>query len=334
MDWTRGFTANYHISVVDPFTWRDTDTIEITGGTIKRENTGLLESADIDVVNYDGKERWIRVWLDTLQGETSEHTPLFTGLATSPDRNLNGRLEKNGLQCFSVLKPADDVLLKRGWYAPLGSDSDLVRRLLKVTPAPIVVEDGSPTLKDHIIAEDGETNLTMAYKILNALNWRLKIEGNGTIHIMPKAQNVSMRLDTIANDIVEPQINVMYDWYSCPNVFIAYDDELMAVARDDSEDSPLSTVNRGREIMEEETNVDLASNETLSDYALRKLKELQQVESTVDYSRRYVPELTPTDKVYLNLPIINIEGVYEITSQTIDVSYGARTGESVAWTTD
>ena len=334
MDWTKGFSASYHISVVDPFTWRDTDRIEITGGTIKREISGLLESADINVVRYDGAERWVRIWLDSKQNETAEHTALFTGLATSPDRDINGTLETNNLQCFSVLKPADDVLLKRGWYAPLGSDSALVKKLLKVTPAPIVVEDNSPTLKDHIIAEDGETNLTMAYKILNALNWRLKIEGDGTIHIMPKAQEVSERLDTIANDIIEPQIKVMFDWYSCPNVFIAYDDELMAVARDDSEESPLSTVNRGREIMAEESNVDLASNETLSDYALRKLKELQQVESTIDYNRRYIPDLTPSDRVYLQLPMIGVEGAYEITSQTITIGHGARTGESVSWTKD
>ena len=161
MDWKKGFSAKYYISILDRDTWRDLRMIEITGGTIKREDSDLRESADIDCVNYDETgEQIIRVWLDTLQNGESSHTPLFTGIATSPKRDINGHLATNVLQCYSVLKIVQDILLPRGWYAPSGiNGEDLIRDLLSVLPIDISIAENSPGLKSAIIAEEGENRL-------------------------------------------------------------------------------------------------------------------------------------------------------------------------------
>ena len=53
MDWTKGFSSRYYISIVDKDTWRDVRRIEITGGTIKRSLNSLQQSADLNVVNYN-----------------------------------------------------------------------------------------------------------------------------------------------------------------------------------------------------------------------------------------------------------------------------------------
>ena len=117
MDWSKGFSATYYMSIVDPVTWRDVDRIEIKGGEISRSESELVESADVDCVRYDqSSERYVRIWLNTRQeGGRSSHIALFTGLATSPNRDINGILTTNKVQCYSVLKPAKDVLLQRGW---------------------------------------------------------------------------------------------------------------------------------------------------------------------------------------------------------------------------
>lgn len=332
MNWAKGYTASYHMTVVDPATWRDTQVIDITGGTIKKENSSLMESADVTCMRYPRKvEQWVRIWLDAKQGEASEHLPLFTGLAVSPDREINGLIETNPVQCYSVLKPAGDILLERGWYAPEGfKGSLLVKQLLGVSPAPIIEEEFSPSLATSIIAEDGESNLSMATKILNSINWRLKISGNGTITICSKPQKEIARFDSLEMDIVEPQIKASYDWYSCPNVFRAIEEDLIGIARDDSPDSPLSTVSRGREIWAEETNCDLADNETVAEYAFRRLREEQQKEMTVSYDRRFVPDVVPNDIVNLHFPAQQINGNFVIKSQSIELGYGARVSEEVA----
>lgn len=331
MEWNKGYSASYHITVVDKATWRDIEVIQITDGSIQKEQSSLMESADVTCINYPQKvEQWIRIWLDAKQGDTSEHVPLFTGLAVAPEREINGLMETNQLQCYSVLKPAEDVLLERGWYAPEGvKGSTLVRQLLKVTPAPIDESEGSPALKSSIIAEDGETCLSMIEKILKAINWRLRIDGRGNINICPQSDEPVARIDTLENDIIEPRIKVSYDWYECPNVFRAIEEDLVGIARDDSPDSPLSTVNRGREIWAEETNCDLNEGETVAEYALRRLKEEQSVETVISYDRRYLPDVVPSDVITLHLAGQGIDSNYKISSQSISLGYGARVSEEV-----
>lgn len=331
MIWANGYSATYYMATVDPVTWRDTDRIELVDGTIKRETSGLRASADIDCVNWpDSIERWIRVYMDTEQEGAADHVALFTGLATSPDSDYNGQRESNGLECYSVLKPAEDVYLDRGWYAPAGvSGGTLIGQLLEVTPAPVDIAPNSPKLSASIVAEDDETHLTMVDKILNAMNWRIRLSGDGRISVEPVATNPVASFDPIDNDIIEVTVSVEKDMFSCPNVFRAIDDDLTAVARDDSPSSPLSTVNRGREVWAQETSCDLADTETIEQYAARRLTELQKVGKTADYNRRFLPDVTASDLVRLWYPEQGLDGVYYVNSQSIKLGGGARTSEQI-----
>lgn len=333
MDWELGFSSMYYISVVDPNTWRDIRRIEITGGAITRFTSDLRQSADIDVVNYNEEgEPLIRVWLDARQEGASSHTPLFTGYATSPGRNINGRMITRTLQCYSVLKPAADILLPRGWYAAADTNAIWqIKRLLSVTNAPITINGDASDLmlKQAIVAEQNETNLSMVEVLLYAINWRLVINGMGEIVLEPYTRDISLVLDSRDNDIVEPNLSDDFDWYNCPNVFRAVSDGSYAEARDEDPDSPFSIQNRGREIWAEETACNLYEKETLGEYATRRLKELQQVGRTVRYDRRFVPDINVTDIVGLNYPEQGIIGTFTITNQTISLGYNAKTSEEV-----
>lgn len=331
MDWSKGYSASYHITRIDPATWRDIETIRITGGSVSRSQDGLMQSADIDCVNYNpGREIWIRVWLDADQSGAHAHEAIFTGIATSPGREFNGRMSASSLECYSVLKPCDDIALPRGWYAPSGMPGALiVRQLLRATPAPCEAEENSPELASEIVAEDGETNLTMISKILAAINWRMRISGDGRIRVIPKSSDPVAVFEPIGADVIETKISVTEDWYSCPNVLMAISEDLTAVARDDSERSPLSTVNRGREVWSVEADADLGANETIAEYAARRLGELQTAEISADYDRRFVPDVMPGDVVRLNYPDQGLSGDFAVDSQSIDLGYAARTSETI-----
>lgn len=331
MDWDKGFSARYYISVIDRATWRDLRRLEITGGTIKREDSELRESADINCVNYsETTEQIIRVWLDAKQNGNSSHIPLFTGLATSPGRNINGRLVTNTLECYSVLKIAQDILLERGWYAPRGiNGGDLIKTLLSVIPVNIEIAENSPGLDSAIIAEDGENRLSMTNKILDLMNWRLTLDGYGNIYIHPYDREAVTIFDSINNDVLEPSLTVTYDWFNCPNVYRATLEDSYAIARDNDPDSPLSTVNRGREVWYEDSYAYLQENETLAEYANRALKTAQQTATTISYTRRFDPNVYVTDVVGLNYPEQKIIGNYMVISQTITLGYNAKTSEEV-----
>lgn len=331
MIWSKGYSSTFYAAFVDPITWRDTERFNITGGSISRSDSDLQESCDLDCIGYDqNRERWVRVWMDTRQDGAAGHYALFTGLATSPERDIKGTLVETPVELYSVLKPAADIYLMRGYYAPVGvSGAELVKDLLSVTPAPIEADPDSPELGTAIIAEDEETRLSMAKKILNAINWRLEISGNGEIRICPKSQILSATFDSVENDCLETEVDVSYDWFSCPNVFMAISEDISAIARDDSESSPFSTVNRGREVWQLESDADLAAGESIAEYAQRKLTEAQSISTVLEYDRRFRPDVNIGDIVQIHYPQQRLDGYFEVTDQKITIGAGGKTSEEV-----
>ena len=330
MDWSKGFSAAYEFVVVNKDSWEDEKQLDFISGSIDRgADSNLMESATVTVTESIGEE-WIRIYLLAHQGGSFSRVPLFTGLTSCPERKLDGNRVSWESDCYSVLKPAGDVLLERGYYAPAGSGAELVRKLLSVSPCPVDIDGVSPTLLSSIIAEEGETNLSMATKIIDSIGWRIRIAGDGRITLCGMGRKSMAAFGSNNDDSIEVDITDTYDWYSCPNVYRAVGEETgVAVARDNSQDSRLSTINRGREIWMEETGVILNSGETLAQYAARKLKEAQSPARKLNYNRRFYEDITIGDVVSLNYPVHDLVGDYRILSQSIELGNGCRTSEEV-----
>lgn len=331
MNWASGFGASFYVTIVDPVTWKDISRIDITGGTVKRTDSDLMQSADLKCIQYPYvQEQYIRLWLIAHQGQNIGHEALFTGLAVSPTKAFNGNVETNSVACYSVLKPASDILLPRGWYAPVKTDgAKLIKELLECIPAPVKIEGTDVELSQAIIAEDGETHQSMVEKILLAMGWRLRINGMGEVTVCPISSDPVVILDSIDYDIMEPVFSVENDWYECPNVLRCVMDEEVSVARDEDENSLYSIPSRGREIWAQENDCLLNENESLGEYAMRRLKELQQVGTTMEYDRRFDPRIFPSDFIRIKYPSHNIDNIFVVTSQTIELEYGGKTSEEV-----
>ena len=333
MEWSVGYTSRYYLSIVDWDTMNDINRIEITNGTIKRSLTDLRESADVDCEAQldNSKEHIIRIWLDTTQEGSSSHIPLFTGIAACPKDKYNGRNKKNSLECYSMLKIASDVMLPRGWYAPVEIDSGIMlKELLSCIKVPINIADNTPKLSQAIIAEQGETKLSMANKILDSMGkWRLRLDGFGSIYIEPLPQDPMVTFDAVNNDVIETSIEISYDWYNTPNILRCTMDDVYAVARDDDGASPMSIQNRGREVWMEDNDVQLSMNESLSEYAIRMLKYYQQSSMELSYTRRFHPSVYPSDIVRIIYPEQGINGTFLVSDQSIELGYNARTSEEV-----
>lgn len=332
MRWNEGYSASYYMTIVDPATWRDIGTIQITDGQVRRELEGLRQSADVTCTDYNyGTEQYVRIYLDTRQeGGEAAHEALFTGIATSPDVTHDGVFREHAVQCYSVLKAADDIALLRGWYAPAGAvGTDVIRQLLSVLPAPLEIVENAPRLQSTIIAEDGETHLTMVEQVLAAIGWRMTITGSGVIQIRPQSGEAVARFDPNDYAMLETQITVAADWFECPNVYLAIADDMTAIARDDRGKSPLSVLNRGREVWLQDTSADLADAESIEEYAARMLAEAQAVRREISYDRRYDPAVHPSDVVRLSYPEQDIDGLFRVESQTIELAYSAKTSEQL-----
>lgn len=327
MNWNRGFKAGYHACLVDRVTWQDGERFGITEGSINRTDSGLKESADLTAIDYaHGMDKWIRIYLDAEQDGDSAHIPLFTGLTSTPEEEIDGAIHSMKIQCYSVLKPAQDVMLPIGWYAEKGFVcTEIIDSLLSVCPAPVIIESGSPRLAQHYIAEMDESNLTMIYKLLDAIGWRIRIKGDGAIHVEPKPTEPAVTLSAGSYGLIKPQVNRKHDVFECPNVFRAVSDALAVTAYDED-----SIETRGREVWAQETGCATTDGETLALYAKRKLKELQNVAQTISYDRTFEPSLNVGDKVGLRYPSTGINGIYTITSQSLTLDHCVTTSEEVS----
>lgn len=329
MQWNKGYKARYYAMTVNPKTWADNnERVEIIDGSIDRESTGLRGSAEItsDAEGYN--ERLIRIYIDAVQNSDVSHDPIFTGYAVSPTLDVEGTITRQKYDCYSVLKPADDILLERGWFAPIGANSgSLIRSILDVTHAPLTIEGEPGSLENYIVAEDNETRLTMVDKILRIMGLDLIVTGAGELILRPKKTNADVVFDPATNDIVEPSFSITHDWYEVPNVLRVIMDDVSAIARDDSEASVYSTVNRGREIWSQENSPALATGDTLADFASRRLKELQMVGTKANYTRRFLSDINVCDVVRLRYELLS--GLYRITEQKISLGHNLTTSETV-----
>ena len=105
--------------------------------------------------------------------------------------------------------------------------------------------------------------------------------------------------------------------------------DVTGIARDEDPGSMLSIPNRGREVWKMETGCALAANETVAEYAMRKLKEAQRPRQKGSYSRRYLPDVYPGDRMILHYPVQGLDGIYYVQSQSITLGYGAKTSEQI-----
>ena len=335
MNWNSGFSALYELKKVDPVSWRDMASFDFVSGTIDRTDTGLMESADLAMTENPG-EGWVRVYLKTKQEDSGARVALFTGLTSVPERSLDGVRITYNVECYSVLKPVDDILVARGYYAPAGSDAaQLVADLLSVGPAPVTIETDGPTLTEPIVAEDDQSNLDVAWMILEAIGWRLRITGDGRVHVCSAASEASAVFDTMENDVIEVSMTDSQDWFSVPNCIRVTSGNNYVEYKDDDPESIVSTEARkatrggSGEIWLNDTASSIGSSESLAEYAMRILRENQSPARTVEYSRRFRPDVVVTDRVMLHLPTVAIDGTFKITHQTIELGYGCRTSEEV-----
>jgi len=328
INFSKGISATYYATRVDPKTWSDAGEISMISGTItKNVKSNLVVSADITVNEDIGPEDWMRVYMVAEQSGAKERVPLFTGIVSSPTRNIYGENETRKLDCYSVLKVSADILLPIGWFAPARTNGgELIKILLSDLPCPVELDNGSPNILSSFVAGDNDSKLSVAQDIAEAINWQIKVNGDGSVRICPKPLYISGTFDNIDNDILEMTVTDDKDSFSVPNVLRVTLSGSAATARDDDPDSIYSTVRRGREIWKQET-AKLAAGESLGEYASRRLKELQNPSRKLSYTRRFQPDVDVNDLVSIIYPKQDIGDVFRVQTQTIDLAYGAKVKE-------
>lgn len=140
--------------------------------------------------------------------------------------------------------------------------------------------------------------------------------------------------------ILLPEFTNNRDLYGIPNVVeVVYSTgtayKTARVVNDDP-NSPISTVNRGREVVHRESNPNFGGIPTqgmIDDYAEQLLRNLSCLEHTISYSHGYCP-VGLNDCVMLNIKKAGLTNVKaRVISQSISCETGCRVSETAVYTT-
>lgn len=356
-DWLSSMQQTFEYYVVDPGTWRDVRLIDnVRTCTISRDlEAETLGSASFDVVGPLG-ECYIRAYLITIQNGVRERYPLGTFLVQTPSFTFNGRVQTMTIDAYTPLLELKESLPPLGYYIPKVKQTEdgkttktnvmetayrIVRERVR---APVVKTTCETPLEIDFISNTNDTWITFVADLIANAKYGFELDEMGRILFSPQQDTASLQpVWTYTDDnssILYPEISVDRDLYGIPNVVEVIHSNgagyyYERVVNDDP-NSPVSTVQRGREIVHRITNPDLVGDPTesqIKDYARQALKDLSALEYTVSYTHGYCP-VRLGDCVRLNYEragIIDVKA--KVISQSISCEPGCPVTEKAVFTT-
>lgn len=302
-DWTKSMTRTFEYYIVDPGTWKDVRKLDyVKSCTISRDSEAdTLGSATIDVTEMLG-ECYVRVYLITIQNGIKEKFPLGTYLVQTQSPTFNGKVNDISLDAYTPLLELKENPPPIG-YALLKGDNIMKKAYLLTIEhlrAPVVETKTDDVLYNDFISNTDDTWVTFVKDLIANAKHKLDLDEMGRVLFAPDQDTASLQPVWTFNDgnssILYPDLTNDHDLYGIPNVVevIYSNDNVNYYARvvNNDESSPISTVNRGREITYRDTNPSLIGNPTekeVQEYAKKLLRSLSTLEYTISFTHGYCP---------------------------------------------
>lgn len=346
-NWTESMQRSYEYYVVDPDTWTDTTLLDTVKSCTIDRDSGLetLGSASLSVTGAVG-ECYIRVYLVTVQNGITEKTPLATVLVQTPSSTFDGRSRDVSMDAYTPLLELKENPPPLGYSILKGENiMDYAYRLTREhARAPVVKPTCPDTLFNDFVANTDDTWLSYNTDLIANAKYIYDLDEMGRILFAPKQDTASLQpVWTYTDDnssILYPEITMDHDMYGIPNVVeVIYSngtDYFYSRVVNDDPNSPISTINRGREIIYRDTSPSVAGNPTqkqIDEYARQLLRELSSLEYTVTYDHGYCP-VRIGDCVRLNYTRAGITDIKaRVISQSIKCDSECRVTEKAVFTT-
>ena len=345
-DWLSSMQQTYEFYVVDPDTWRDKRLINnVISCSIDRDaEAETLGSASFDIAESLG-ECYIRVYLITIQNGLREKHPLGTFLVQTPSLSFDGKTQGITMDAYTPLLELKESPPPLGYSIPKDTNiMDMAYKLIReYTRAPVVPATCDKTLYNNFVADPNETWLSFLTDLIANAKYSFDLDEMGRILFAPKQDTASLQpiwtYDDSNSSILLPDISMDHDLYGIPNVVeVIYSngaEYFYSRVVNDDVNSPISTVNRGREIIHRVTDPDILGDPTknqIDEYAQQLLRELSSLEYTITYTHGYCP-VRVGDCVRLNYKRAGMNNIKaKVISQSIKCEPGCQVTEKAVFT--
>lgn len=345
-DWTKSMQQTFEYYIVDPGTWKDVTKLNnVKSSSISRDSTvETLGSATINITESVG-ECYIRIYLVTIQNGLTERFPLGTVIVQTPSSSFNGKVRDVSMDAYTPLLELKENPPPLGYSILKGENiMKMAARLCSEhARAPVVGTECSTTLTGDFIANTDDTWLSFNNDLITNAKYHFELDELGRILFAPEQDTASLQpvwtFDDSNSSILYPDFSLDHDLYGIPNVVEVIcssgRDTYYARVVNDDPNSPISTVNRGREILHRVTDPGFVADPTESqvkEYAEKLLRDLSTLEYTVSFSHGYCP-VRLFDCVRLNFPRAGIPDVKaKIISQNIKCEPGCPVSAKAVFT--
>lgn len=347
INWSASMKQDFEFYIVDPVTWKDSKRLDnVTKCGIDRDSSHeTLGSASISCTETMG-ECYIRAYLVVNQNGVTEKVPLGTFLVQTPSKNFDGKKEEISMDAYTPLIELKGVMPPIG-YALLKDENvmDVSSRLCRENMRPPVVH----TKSDQILATDFVSNLDdtwLSYisDLIACAKYKFGLDEMSRIIFVPDQDLGAMQpvwtYDDGNSSILYPSITDEHDLYGIPNVVeVVYSTGtgyMFSRIVNDDKNSPVSTVNRGREVTHRVSDPNfpgMPTQEYIDEYATTLLRDLSSLEHTITYKHGYCP-VRIGDCVILNYEKAGIKNVKaKVISQHISCETGCPVEETAVYTT-
>ena len=346
-DWSSTMKQTFEFYEVDPGTWKNKRILRnVKSCTINRDlNSGTLESASISC-EEDLGECYIRVYLVTIQNGVTEKHPLGTFITQTPAVQFDGRAKSITTDAYSPLIELKEKKPPIGYSIPRGKR--IMDNAINLTDdnlrAPVIKVADYKCLSSDFVSDTDDTWLSFITDLMLNGGYRYDLDEMSRVLFAPVQDAASLqpvwKFTDDNSSILYPDINFDRDLYGIPNVVeVIYSDDtrnLYSKIVNKDPNSPISTVNRGREITHRTVNPPLSDTPTqkeLDDYSKRLLKELSSLECKISYTHGYCP-VRIGDGVMLDYKSsgLNLQKAKVIT-QSIKCESGCPVTETAVYTT-
>lgn len=345
-NWLEPMQQTYEYYIVDPGTWKDKKLItNAKSSTINRDSEAeTLGSATIDLTDSVG-ECYIRVYLITIQNGIREKHPLGTFLVQTPSSNFNGKIRNVSVDAYTPLLELKENPPPLGYFIP--KNQNIMENVYKLTReharAPVVGAVSSETTYNDFVANTDDTWLSFLIDLSANAKYKFDLDELGRILFCPKQDLASLQPVWTYNDdnssILYPDLSLEHDLYGVPNaVEVIYSkgrDHYYSKVVNDDENSPISTVSRGREIVHRVNDPEFIGEPTqkqIDEYAKQLLRNLSSMEYTISYTHGYCP-VRVGDCVRLNYTRAELSNVKaKVISQSIQCKSGCPVTEKAVFT--
>ena len=345
-DWTMPMEQTFEYYTVDPGTWKEMKMVTtITSSSITRDiDTDTLGSATIDMTGSLG-ECYIRIYLVTVQNGVRERFPLGTYLIQSQSSKYDGMVSTVSYDGYTPLIELKEKQPPLGYFVPQDDNiMDTAYRLAQENVrAPVVAAKSTTTMFRDFVANTDDTWITFISDLIANDKFYFDLDEMGRILFAPQQNTASLQpiwtFDDSNSSILYSDITYQRDLYGIPNVVeVIYSDEndqYYARVVNDDENSPVSTVNRGREIPYRDNNPEFSGEPTqkmIEEYATQLLSALSSIECTVSYTHGYCP-VRVGDCVRINYERAGLTDIKaRVTRQSIKCEPGCSVSETAAFT--